>query len=1477
MVRIKLQRWVSEESFEELIAKHYSSSLSGVDLVEFNFADTEWCDLLALSLLTLWILELSERRVPIRILAPQNRSVTEFLRNYQFLRLLHQHGVEHNFSFDLASVRTRTTQTSNVATIPLTLLDQNGFDRLIADLQSPRRLDVVLRDMAHTDVVKSGAIRDVVLGEIGSNFFDHAKGRFAHILLTAYRAIPNELRGRRVERQVRFAQLAQQEFFRALNGEPYIVFSLSDMGPGIPGTIGAAYQRSHPVTDGEAPSEADLLRYAFEYNSTSRTLAERIGSIERILKAHDGPKAVPPPTGLYQLRTVMREFKGMLVVKSRGSWLVEDFLSNQGKAFGLRDPKSAEFGGTQYKLVFPFNVARARRFFANQFSNEGRLACVQLTPPSDHLGPNDVSAIQVVFEQMYRTIETALVAARKRREALLVDAKGLEVLPGKYQFYLLVKLMEQEPPHQYTIIVNAPASLPVVLPTTSTTTHPLLVFDENWSPRALGLSEADQTSFSDLLREAPLTDESREFAKRLPHWFRFERLERGSIQRYLLRLSEPLLKESLKAAYADQLRGALLEESNGYYFRSQKVLLPSKQYCDGYFDIAKFLGDSRLTYMLQSWVAYTCQKIGPRFVITVGENAHAMAALVNDFVSTPLETVHIPTPIHLSKLFEASRAVAEDSAVIVTDVVGTASSLKNVLRSLQRAKILSTLAVVNATGEQAVISEGKAYSIQAIVAHRLTFAQGLPIDWDYDDVAQVDPETHALIPKVGGSSGGLVASALWERGQLIELAATQPGPLLRGNRFLEEAIIPSGAILEGHFASEHSHMMHLFNIPKLLQALGDEVAQRIYTDAAEYLRAIVQQYDIENIAFPEYNVGLEDLAMRLSAKFSGSLPVALSRHILEKQLSPAVTLGKAVIFLDDAMYSGNTVFEMLDLAEDSQVKHILVYTIVRRGDQRSTNRVRKIGRYGRSMVAVREVSTVELPVYRPNTCPICQHREAIREIFEFLDKSSPLRVEAQNDLSRTAPVSPQVACKEDVPGLPDSQQRMEDRVRLRWMLSCAYESVKFGHELAEIVRTYEANPALTLDFFLAVARERGEFLQRKAIREKIFYPTFVDAIRRAARAFILRITELTYDEAEGVLAVLAAFDPFEFLERLPVALNQSIDNPRVGWLLLRECYLTPEIRGWPERVLQSLSNARQLAKGVASHPADDFIPFWQHVKETSEKLDGTGALESFQRLTGRKVHDLTKYIDKIANDIESQSQLLAPDWSTVGEALAAYIGDLSRFRRSLAECTASTTLWERIQEFEVNFASVAEIVRHITTTGRPIEPEMKTALLERLRRMHELIDASDGICNLLEEFRPNILDSLQEAISRFKSSIEHIDWDVPDRAPLVFGHQFEVFIALMNLIDNACKAGTSCLRVHVRLIGDQTVTLHLLDKGKGIGRDAAAHFGQEIVCAIASRYAGSFELLPVSTDDPLSSDGYKTLAALHLPFVPESRSVGGYL
>lgn len=164
MVRIKLQRWVSEDAFEDLIAKHYSSSLLATDLVEFNFSDTEWCDLLALSLLTLWVLELSERRIPIRVLAPQDRSVTEFLRNYQFLRLLHQHEVEHNFSFDLASVRTRTTQTSNVATIPLTLLDQDGFDRLITDLQSPRRLDVVLRDMAHTDVVKSGAIRDVVLG-----------------------------------------------------------------------------------------------------------------------------------------------------------------------------------------------------------------------------------------------------------------------------------------------------------------------------------------------------------------------------------------------------------------------------------------------------------------------------------------------------------------------------------------------------------------------------------------------------------------------------------------------------------------------------------------------------------------------------------------------------------------------------------------------------------------------------------------------------------------------------------------------------------------------------------------------------------------------------------------------------------------------------------------------------------------------------------------------------------------------------------------------------------------------------------------------------------------------------------------------------------------------------------------------------------------------------------------------------------------
>ena len=54
---------------------------------------------------------------------------------------------------------------------PLTFFNEDSFKGMLEDLYYGNRLEIVLNDIKDTEIVKSGAIRDIVLKELGDNFF----------------------------------------------------------------------------------------------------------------------------------------------------------------------------------------------------------------------------------------------------------------------------------------------------------------------------------------------------------------------------------------------------------------------------------------------------------------------------------------------------------------------------------------------------------------------------------------------------------------------------------------------------------------------------------------------------------------------------------------------------------------------------------------------------------------------------------------------------------------------------------------------------------------------------------------------------------------------------------------------------------------------------------------------------------------------------------------------------------------------------------------------------------------------------------------------------------------------------------------------------------------------------------------------------------------------------------------------------------
>ena len=1493
---IKFPDSIDDTKFENLLSRYYPKSRDTQGTVIFDLQSVTWCDPFNLSLLTLWIMELASLKIKINVLAPLPKTLPSeaflyFLQSHHFVRALGAEKVPNNFP-DWRAPPIDTRKTSPV--MPLTFMELPSFQALLNDLRSTDRLNVVLRGISEADIVTSGAIRDVVIAELGSNFFYHAKGRFAHLSMTKSGEVPDDKLSERVKAQLRTALPSEKAFFQTLGGRPYVALVFSDKGIGIPQSIRKAYSDDPVIREkSENPTDGELLQYAFLYHSTGRTIEARIGQLCDTIANTEN---IPPPTGLYQLRKIVREYRGMLVVRSGKARLVEDFLSDPIPKTSIDEV--SDFGGTQYKLCIPFYKPRTKNTYtASLFppsSNLEKLACVQLSTALPQVRPVDNQASAAALTKLFETIECARLKATHEKKSLVIDAKGVDLLPSNALFYLQLELMRrQEPPHQYSIIVNAPSSLPEIhsdICTRDSSALPTLIFDQYWKPRVIGLQPEEETFFKAIINKDEIfSSDAKSFANKHPEWFQHH--YKNNTFEFLF--TESTLKMALRSAYAHSLREVLADKNEGFFFPDEKVLLPSKSYCHGYFDISKFTDAHNYKNMLHDWVAYSIERYSPSYVVTIGATAADIVSKASFERAGSPKILSLATPVMPNKLFSVSSAIPTNSSVvIITDVIGTSKTLKGVFKQLRRGKITVSLAVVDATDgdESSLFFEGEAFVIEALIKHKLTYYLELPAGWDYDEISQVDPQTHTLIPNPRRSTQNTSnqenkLAPLWADKPPESSPSEQPALSLTANAFLEDAVIPATAILEGHYESPNAHMAYLFNIPALLSAVGDRITDLIFNDVKLYLEAHQSQPETIQIAYPDYNLGLDELANSLSALFPASTIVPMSKHILDQGLYAALKLDTTVIFLDDAMYSGNTIFKMLDLADTSGVKNALVYTILRRGHSRFTNRIRKILQYGKVQVLIREVASIEIPVFELNDCPLCAQRRLLKEIDNQLPESSVMKHQVAQDLDDLAEKDTRLACREETAQQVIAySQQLADRIRLRWMLekSIGREELGARHTLTDIVRDHKNNTSRTLRLFEVLMKERIIFLQNNELYKEIFYPSLMNEIISAVEYFARNLEKLTTTEAQGVLAVFAAFESAKYLDCLPEMIRKHQRDNRLCWFLLRECFVTQDIKRYPSRVLNVLKKLRAENEALlADTLLTDVFKFWEiEVESQKQKRTTISPLSEYLWLVGPDVHNLGKDAAKLIADINFSTSELSKDWRQVNNILRNICANLLRFIEGLQDCIDVTNeLHDRAKELDINRRSLDELVDGITKTPALSTQDSKDVVVEKTNRVIELLDSqaelSPGIRKLLGEFHVNVVTGpLIQLISNKNNQI-NISRKFPKAAPLVFGQAFYLHEVFSNIVENALEAGAKNLLIHVDIKDDdqsaEFVEVVFLNDGRPVDDAPPQRHGIVSIMNTVSAFGGHFQLRRCLDSDPEEFRNYKTLARVKLRHIPEFR------
>lgn len=227
------------------------------------------------------------------------------------------------------------------------------------------KLNSVIKDLLYINNCShpftSNSLSTIITEELYLNFLDHSTtSSFPNFHQFAFMSISfqpklDEKKNSTTEIQNIKALNFQTEFIeetknffydsitKKYKNNPYIQFSFLDFGKGIVETLKEQYQKLYSA-DTSKNFESNILRYAFNHNSSRHPLFEEENKLEKFI-----------PRGLFDALTIVRRYKGLLIVRSNHGKILFDFSKNKNidKAFSYFGNNKLFFPGTLISLYIP--------------------------------------------------------------------------------------------------------------------------------------------------------------------------------------------------------------------------------------------------------------------------------------------------------------------------------------------------------------------------------------------------------------------------------------------------------------------------------------------------------------------------------------------------------------------------------------------------------------------------------------------------------------------------------------------------------------------------------------------------------------------------------------------------------------------------------------------------------------------------------------------------------------------------------------------------------------------------------------------------------------------------------------------------------------------------------------------------------------------------------------------------------------------
>lgn len=1026
-LKVPIGKRLTHVTFEETIRSFFNESLKW-PVVDFDLTQVEWVSLFELLLLIQWIHRLENGNIDVRVFFPydallhgldetepgslfEKSQLTPMHRRDRVKSFLLRLGVpkeiervsrRHPVIFHKGQVAYPDPTTISFDDVrdpydakllrvtPFMAEDDLNADRTLSNKQ----LRKLLKDHSCLDPVDSGMLADVVIEELASNALIHglaAAGEHqcawvsARLVKSSWRAmeeVPDWL----------------ARVYKALLGRSYIELAICDSGSGI-------YQRLRDhIPSWRSPLSASIkavLDYAFDkFSSSVSAFRTELDSL---------------PRGLFWVYDLVRQYGGLLLVRSGGYFMAYDFLNRNYKPrlLNINDERGCctDVGGTAIQIVLP----ESKGLFITA-------PPVDLCPPLKEpdffeVDPPDVEQVDLDEYAKGKAVELEKICQGRQEVPVIVSLADLDHKNLK-DMYLMARMIRYvlylENPNILWLLgprdCNALKSINQFLVSgdKSTTSNcvlseklledafrdisshdrricPMLLPSGNVLWLGADTSEAQNLNLLWNAGEVELSD----FGDDAPNVLQMAKANPHLISTYVSKSRSSQINMALHFGLYDCVHSlvGILKEKTEHVIRATPGTMHSKgcyhlpygKYSHHFLYLKPLLIQPSFVRRMARYLLTTWSLLRPRDDIDIIVGGTHSARKLILAISDELDAEGLTIDRYVDQIEDPAidEKVQGKRALIVSDVVSSGSFASTLVRRLLHAgcdvKAICSICDLREDGAE-TISEIPIVSLFHFPVRRFPKPDRTP-------VYEVNPIS--LRPTILEDER--------DRSRVPSLVDT--------DQFIKW-VSESQSLVPGHIVLGPTHYAYFVDTKQLLNRYAEEIFGIVVDDMEKQLKTkgFSTQYPAFLVTADRSNAELffPELVRKRFPKVScmqvdrirPSKAGIWQLDRLDRDFVPVEDIeGSAVLIWDDGSNTGGTLMQLLEVVSEFQPKFILAYCLINRLPLTRSLFLSRIGRIGQnSDVKIRFVANVPAANFVRSDCPICnRYRPRLPPIKEIKD------------------------------------------------------------------------------------------------------------------------------------------------------------------------------------------------------------------------------------------------------------------------------------------------------------------------------------------------------------------------------------------------------------------------------------------------------------------------------------------------------------